>query len=93
MNLFSSTRALKLYVVLTSPVSRMIGQGDELAHSNVSPSTRQWLLNFIILLCGLFFVLTYEATMTYAPFHTSNTSSTSSSALSCLLCHTQAPFC
>lgn len=41
----------------------MIGQQDESVES-VQSSTRQWTLNFIILLCGLFFTLIYEATMT-----------------------------
>lgn len=32
-------------------------------------STRQWVLNIIIALCGLFFVLIYESTMTYVTCH------------------------
>lgn len=47
----------------------MIGHVDESVESVQSSSTRQWTLNFIILLCGLFFALIYEATMTYVAFN------------------------
>lgn len=43
-------------------VSKMIGYSTPEWNDS---STRQFTLNFIIALCGLFFILIYEATMTY----------------------------
>lgn len=48
----------------TGVVGRMMGQPSDESLETASPTLRHWMLNFIILLCGLFFVLTYEATMT-----------------------------
>lgn len=42
----------------------MIGQSTNEIRGDYG-STRQWTLNFVIVLCGLFLVLAYEATMTY----------------------------
>lgn len=49
-------------------VYRMIGQTTESIEGEHN-STRQRVLNFIIIICGLFLILTYEATMTYVFLH------------------------
>lgn len=41
----------------------MIGNTED-DTSNLYPSTRQWILNFTILLSGIFLALAYEASMT-----------------------------
>lgn len=45
-------------------VEVMIGSPDESEDNSRPVSTRHWLLNFLIMLCGLFLVLIYEAAMT-----------------------------
>lgn len=51
-------------------VGRMVGMASK-PYEGEMHSTRQWLLNFIITLTGLFLFLIYEATMTYVwePIH------------------------
>jgi len=44
-------------------VAKMIQQNYEVVEGD-GDSTRQWIINFILLLCGLFLVLSYEAVMT-----------------------------
>lgn len=51
-------RFLSSYVVST-----LIGQ-DAKGTRREGNSTRHWVLNFIVVLCGLFLILSYEAAMT-----------------------------
>lgn len=75
--LLKSKILFRLRKATMSAASRMIGQAsDEIVGER--RTTRQRLLNFVITLCGLFLILTYEAAMTANLVRSTNRSDFSS---------------
>lgn len=54
----------RVRMAVESTLMQLIGQSGADDNGKGKSTTRQWVLKFVILLCGLFLVLVYEASMT-----------------------------